>query len=206
MSNTGYALAIAVPASGSFLAIVTVILWPILVRIRTKGLLKVWFHFSASSLNDLSSAGGADSVVSKGASLKKAGSQQLTDNRATSEGRIGEWAVFGLICADLVQSIGGQLSYTWLYNNIDASAVAGVCALQGLLIAFSNLSSALWNAFICLLTVHRILGFSQHKIDRQLLAGGILICTVLPAILMLSLFSEAIPGSPVYGDSGSGGW
>jgi hypothetical protein len=198
MSNTAYSIAVALPATASFLSITILIVYPFVLRRGFSNVVNK--HVS----RNVSADQHRHSIQSTSVSVV-ASSQEKRIGGA-SEVKIAEWAIFGLVCADYFQAIGGMLSYTWLYNDIDSPYVAGLCSLQGLLLGCFDLSSALWNTCICLLTVGRIFGLQRHLDNRFILALAISLCFAFPVVLTLAIYSEAIPGAAVFGDAGSNGW
>jgi hypothetical protein len=103
----------------------------------------------------------------------------------------GEWCIVGLLLSDLVKSIASQLSYVYLFNNVDI-----ICKIQAPLLAFSILSSSFWSVSICFYAIQSIGLHSTSKISASAIRTLIIcICIISPLLLTGSLFFYPTPFS-----------
>ncbi|KAJ3364213.1 hypothetical protein HDU91_002686 [Kappamyces sp. JEL0680] len=115
-----------------------------------------------------------------------------------------DWMILSMLCCDLLQTFGSQMSFVWLVEGrIDSPAYAALCYAQGFILTLADLLSSFWATAICLDVVIS----SQYILIPHFNKIVAMVCWVVPTLLTLLIVAKQGPSRPLaFNNNGNGGW
>lgn len=117
-----------------------------------------------------------------------------------------DWMILAHILTGFIQAVANIVSFDWfVLGRIGTPDYRTACNFQGFLLAYSDLSSALWATGIFTTFIAKT-KFSSLNNSKTLAPVVIAVCVIFPLVLSLCIFAYETPNLTAFADNGNHGW